>query len=143
MHPSTSGAEQISIDLKDESTGTQKFFSFAGPLLDILNDGLTLFVDELNSSMHPLMVRFLANLFHDPVKNKNNAQLFFTTHDTSILDNGVLRRDQIWFFEKNNKDNSTHLYPLTDFKPRINEALGKNYLQGRYGALPFFGGFNL
>lgn len=143
MHPSTSGAEQISIDLEDESTGTQKFFSFAGPLLDILNDGLTLFVDELNSSMHPLMVRFLVNLFHDPVKNKNNAQLVFTTHDTSILDNEVLRRDQIWFFEKNNEDNSTHLYPLTDFKPRINEALGKNYLQGRYGALPFFGGFNL
>lgn len=139
MHPSPCGSKEIPIDLKDESAGTQKFFAYAGPLLDILSDGSTLFVDELNSSLHPLMIKFLVNLFHD--NSKNNAQLVFTTHDTSILDNEVLRRDQVWFFEKNNEDNSTQLYPLSDFKPRQNEALGKNYLQGKYGAIPFFGGF--
>lgn len=139
MHPSTCGSEQIPIDLDEESSGTQKFFSFAGPWLDVIEEGSTLFVDELDNSLHPLMVRFLVGLFQDPLKNKNKAQLIFTTHDTSILDKEFLRRDQIWFFEKNNKSNFTNLYPLTDFRPRDSEALEKGYLQGRYGALPFFG----
>lgn len=141
LHPSTCGSEHIPIDLEEESAGTQKFFSFIAPWLELLGNGHTYFIDELDNSMHPLMVRFLVGLLHDPLKNKNRAQLIFTTHDTSILDKEFLRRDQIWFFEKN-RDNSTHLYPLTDFRPRKSEAFEKGYLQGRYGALPFFGGFD-
>lgn len=139
LHPSSCGSELVPIDLDEESAGTQKLFQLAGPWLNLLEDGLTVFVDELDQSMHPLMVRFLVGLLHNPQYNKNKAQLIFTTHDTSILDKDFLRRDQIWFFEKN-RDNSTHIYPLTDFSPRNNEALEKGYLQGRYGALPFLGG---
>jgi hypothetical protein len=140
LHPSTCGTDLIPIELKDESAGTQKLFRLAGPWIDVLENGIILFIDELDRSMHPLMVRFLVGLMHNPNMNKQKAQLVFTTHDTSILDKDFLRRDQIWFFEKS-RDNSTQLYPLTDFSPRNNEALEKGYLQGRYGALPFLGGF--
>ena len=141
LHSSTNSSKLVPIDLEEESAGTRKFFAFAGPWLDFLEKGHVFFIDELNSSLHPLMVRFLVGLLHDPLINKNNAQLVFTTHDTSILDRDFFRRDQIWFFEKD-KDNSTHLYPLTDFKLRGHEALEKDYLQGRYGALPFVGEFD-
>lgn len=140
LHPSTCGSELVPINLEDESAGTQKLFRLAGPWIDILENGIIVFIDELERSMHPLMVRFLVGSLHTPLLNKHNAQLVFTTHDTSILDKDFLRRDQIWFLEKN-KDNSTHLYPLTDFSPRKNEAFEKGYLQGRYGALPFLGSF--
>ena len=79
-------------------------------------------------------------LFHDPRVNKNKAQLIFSTHDTSLLDSDLFRRDQIWFMEKDST-NASRLYPLTDYSPRPSEALEKGYLQGRYGALPFFGEF--
>lgn len=135
--------EQQSVELEfdDESDGTQNFFALAGPLLDVMEKGLILVIDELNESMHPLLVRYLINLFHDPKKNKHNAQLIFSTHDTSILNTEIFRRDQIWFTEKD-KDNSTQLYPLSDFGTRDTEKLNKWYLQGRYGAIPFIGELN-
>ena len=76
-------------------------------------------------------------MFHNKKINKKNAQLIFTTHDTSLLDQSIFRRDQVWFTEKDS-DQATNLYPLTDFSPRKNEALEKGYLMGRYGAVPFF-----
>jgi len=102
-------------------------------------------VDELNNSMHPLMVRFLIGLINNPEINRKNAQLIFSTHDTSVLDNELFRRDQIWFTEKD-ATNATRLYPLSDFTPRKGAALEQGYLKGRYGALPYigelrFGGF--
>ncbi|MBI5192987.1 MAG: AAA family ATPase [Nitrospirae bacterium] len=132
--------ELIPIQLPEESDGTQKLFAFAGPWLDVLAKGHILFVDELDTSLHPLMVRFLINLVHNPEINKNNAQLIFTTHDTSILDTDIFRRDQVWFVEKD-RESATTLYPLSDFSPRKKEALEKGYLMGRYGALPFIGEF--
>lgn len=132
----------VGFDLNEESHGTQRFFAYAGPLLDILREGKVLVVDELDGSLHPKMVRFLVNLLQNPTLNKNNSQLFFTTHNTSLLDTDFLRRDQIWFMEKD-KEQASHLYPLTDFSPRKGEAIEKGYLIGRYGALPFFGEFNL
>lgn len=125
------------FDLMDESSGTRNLLFLTGPILDILNKGLTLVVDELDTSLHTLLVQALVRLFHRPEVNIGGAQLILTTHDTSLLDAyGLFRRDQIWFVEKR-PDQSSSLYPLLDFSPRKNEALERGYLQGRYGALPF------
>ena len=138
MHPSSDTGEDVALEFDEESAGTRKLFALAGPWLDVLNNGLVLFVDELDTSLHPLLVRFLLNLFHNPETNRHNAQLFFTTHDTTVLDQSLMRRDQVWFVEKD-AENATRLYPLSDYKPRKGEALQKGYLYGRYGALPFPG----
>lgn len=125
------------FDLMDESSGTRNLFFLTGPILDILKKGLTLIVDELDASLHTLLVQELVRLFHRPEVNTGGAQLIFTTHDTSLLDAyGLFRRDQIWFTEKR-LDQSSSLYPLLEFSPRKNEVLERGYLQGRYGALPF------
>lgn len=125
------------FDLMDESSGTRNLLFLTGPILDILNKGLTLVVDELDTSLHTLLVQALVRLFHRPDVNTGGAQLIFTTHDTSLLDAyGLFRRDQVWFVEKR-PDQSSALYPLLDFSPRKQEALERGYLQGRYGALPF------
>src|SRR3989304_1284405 len=134
----TDSKDIVSFDISDESGGTQKLFAFAGPLLDVLAKGRILLVDELDTSLHPLMVRFLISLIHNPEVNRSNAQLVFTTHDTSVLDTEIFRRDQVWFVGKNT-ENVTRLYPLTEFSPRKGEAIERGYLNGRYGALPFIG----
>lgn len=127
---------QAVFDLADESSGTRNLLFLAGPVLDILSNGQTLVVDELDTSLHTLLVQALVRLFHRPEANTGGAQLVFTTHDTSLLDAyGLFRRDQVWFVEKR-PDQSSSLYPLLDFSPRKNEALERGYLQGRYGALP-------
>jgi AAA15 family ATPase/GTPase len=128
----------VLLPLSEESDGTQKLFAYAAPWLDVLHSGRVLVVDELDNSFHPHLVRFLLSLIHDPKSNTANGQLIFSTHDTSILDPKILRRDQIWFMEKDS-DHATQLYPLTDFHPRKKEALEKGYLQGRFGALPYIG----
>lgn len=129
------------FNLNDESLGTQRLLFLAGPILDILKKGLTLIVDELDNSLHPLLVRRLVELFHSSSINSQGAQLIFTTHDTSLLDPDLFRRDQIWFVEKD-RDQSSKLYPLSDFSPRKNEAFERGYLMGRYGAIPFFNDLN-
>ena len=95
--------------------------------------------DELHDNLHPALVRFLVDLFHNPHVNTKGAQLVFTTHDTSILNQDVFRRDQIWFCERNSRQES-NVFPLTDFRPRRGvENLERSYLAGRYGALPYLG----
>lgn len=132
-----SAGNSVALDLKEESDGTQKLFAFIGPWLDSLEKGHVLLIDELHDNFHPLMVKFLVDLFHNTATNKSNAQLIFTTHETSILSQDVFRRDQIWFCEKQNK--ATVLYSLVEFKPRKGVTdLEKAYLSGRYGALPYF-----
>ena len=123
---------------ENESDGTLAFFGLLGPVFGTINSGGTLCVDELDASMHPLLALEVVRLFNDPKLNPRGAQIIFTTHDTNILDMASLRRDQIWFTEKD-AEGGTHLYPLTDFKPRKNENLARGYLQGRYGAVPFIG----
>jgi AAA15 family ATPase/GTPase len=113
----TSQGRQVEFKLSDESDGARKLFAFAGPWLDTLQSGNILFIDELHGSLHPKLVQFLVNLFHAGNTNPHNAQLVFTTHDTSILNQDMFRRDQIWFFEKS-REQASHLYPLTDFHPR-------------------------
>lgn len=138
-HKGDEGRNQF--EWQDESSGTQRFFAFAGPLLDVLKNGQVLVVDELDNSLHTLLVNFIIDQFHSK-NNKQGAQLIFTTHDSSLLDKDIFRRDQIWFVKKDRAE-ATTLYPLSDFSPRKNEALGRGYLIGRYGALPFIGDFEL
>ena len=134
FHKGAEGTAQFEIH--DESTGTQRLFAFAGPILDVLHNGSVLIVDELDGSLHTKIVRFLLSIINSSTSNTKGAQLIFTTHDTSIMDVKLFRRDQIWFAEKD-QSHATHLYPLTDFRPRKNEVLEKGYLVGRYGAIPF------
>ncbi|MGH8551123.1 MAG: AAA family ATPase, partial [Methylococcales bacterium] len=136
VHKSIEG-ETVSFDFEDESDGTQKLFAFAGPWIDCLANGYVLFIDELHDNLHPNLVKFLVRLFHSSETNPKNAQLVFTSHETSILNQEVFRRDQIWFCEKDTQHASV-IYPLTDFSPRKGrENLELAYLSGRYGALPY------
>jgi uncharacterized protein len=125
------------FDLMDESNGTRNLLFIAGPVLDILKKGLVLIVDELDTSLHTLLVRELVQLFHRPETNTGGAQLIFTTHDTSLLDApDLFRRDQVWLVEKD-QDQASSLIALAEFSPRKNEALERGYLFGRYGGVPF------
>ncbi len=137
-HQVKNSKSSILFPLTEESDGTQKLFAYAALWLDVLNNGRVLVVDELDNSFHPHLVRFLLKLINNSESNKQNGQLIFSTHDTSILDSTILRRDQVWFMEKDDNQ-ATQLYPLTDFHPRKKEALEKGYLQGRFGALPYIG----
>ena len=125
------------LELEEESDGTQKMFALAAPWLDTLDNGHVIVFDELHDNLHPALVRFLVERFHDPEANARGAQLVFTTHDTSILNQDVFRRDQIWFCERGSRL-ETRVVPLTDFRPRRGvENLERSYLAGRYGALPY------
>jgi AAA15 family ATPase/GTPase len=134
-HATSKGS--ATFELQDESEGTQRLYGLVAPVLDVIRDGRVLVVDELDSSLHTLLVRRLVSMFHDPSLSQNGAQLLFTTHDTSLLDHSLFRRDQVWFTEKD-EDQATRLYPLTDFSPRKHEAWERGYVAGRYGAVPFF-----
>jgi AAA15 family ATPase/GTPase len=131
----------------EESEGTKKFFRIAGPILDCLKNGYIVAVDELDAKLHPHLTRAIARLFNSPVSNPKNAQLIFATHDTNLLHYGNLRRDQVWFVEKTNQSASS-LYSLAEFKSvrgtkvRNDAALEKNYIQGRFGAIPYLGDFS-
>lgn len=134
---------RFSLD-EDESSGTRKFFALTGPILDVIENGYTLVVDELDSKLHPNLVCKLVSLFNSKEMNKKNAQLIFNTHDTNLLSSGLFRRDQIWFVEKN-KYGEARLYSLADFKSenvRKTEAFEDNYTRGKYGAVPFLGYFD-
>ena len=131
------GNALVKFDPFDESTGTRNLFALAGPILHSLDNGCVVLIDELEKTLHTNLARAIVRSFVDPKANKSNAQLIFTSHNTTLLDEyGLFRRDQIWFLEKN-RDRESSLIPLTDFSPRKDEALAKGYLRGRYGAIPF------
>lgn len=134
----TSEQENIGFDLMEESAGTQILFRHAGAWLNVFANGEVLLFDEIDTSLHPLLTQFLIKKFHSDNTNPHNAQLIFISHNTSLLSQDLFRRDQIWFFEKN-QDGASHLYPLSDFKPRNDELLERWYMRGRYGALPILG----
>lgn len=127
-----------------ESEGTKELVALALPLVHTLKQGGVLIVDELDARLHPLMTCAIVRMFNSNVTNPNNAQLIFTTHDTNLLDNALFRRDQIWFTEKD-RYGATHLYSLAEFKleneqrVRNDASFEKDYIQGRYGAIPFLG----
>ena len=127
------------FDLLDESSGTRNLLFLAGPVLSILRKGQTLVIDELDTSVHTLLVRELVRLFHRLDINTSGAQLIFSTHDTSLLDApDLFRRDQVWFVEKD-RDQASSLVSFSEFSPRKNEAWERGYLMGRYGGVPFIG----
>ena len=130
------GNTTVPFNMDQESDGTMAYLALLGPAVDAIKKGTPLLIDELDASLHPLLAIQLIRLFNTPSSNPKGAQLIFNTHDTNLLSGGVLRRDQIWFTEKGN-DATSHLYPLSDFKPRREENLQNGYLQGRYGAIPF------
>lgn len=141
LHKKIDSDEMAKIPLSAESAGTLKMFALYPELQAVLERGSVFFVDELNARLHPLLVRNFILAFSNPKINKNHAQLVFTTHDTWQLSNQLLRRDEIWFTEKD-KDGLSTLYSLADFvdedgsRIRKDESYEKNYLLGKYGAIP-------
>lgn len=133
-----SDGEMVKFSLDDESLGTRSVLALLIPIFDVLNNGGVLVVDELESSLHPLLTLKVAELFSRKSTNPNQAQLIFSTHETNILCSGLLRRDQIWLCEKS-LTGDTILTPLTDFRLRKSFDIQNGYLQGRFGAIPFFG----
>ncbi|MGH3898369.1 MAG: AAA family ATPase [Pseudonocardiaceae bacterium] len=136
----------VGFELSDESEGTRLWLDLLPQVINSLASGSTLVVDEIDTSLHPLLVRKLVGLFRDPAVNLGRAQLLFTTHDAFLLapvagESGV-ERDQVWFVEKH-PDGASELYPLTDFKPRTEHNLARRYLGGAYGAVPILDGFDL
>jgi len=127
--------KRVRLPLQEESLGTRMLFGLIGPWLDVLDQGLTLVVDEMNNGLHPLAFQQMVGLFCDPEINKHGAQLIFTTHDTSVTQGNCIHRDQIWLVEKGD-DLASVLTPLSDYKPRDAGSFQKDYLHGRFGAVP-------
>lgn len=126
----------VTFSMKEsESEGTVKYFSLAYPILDTLEHGKRLIVDEFGSKLHTLLITRVISLFNTKAGNPNKAQLMVTLHDTNILNNSLLRRDQIWFTQKNGRGES-ELYSLSDYKVRSDASYEKDYLLGKYGATP-------
>lgn len=129
---------------EDESEGTKKYFFLLGPIIDAIETGTVLVVDELDSKIHPNLVEKIVSLFNSKELNPKNAQLIFNTHDTNLLSSGLFRRDQVWFTEKD-KYGEAKLYSLADFKSdevRKSEPFEENYIRGKYGAVPYLGFFD-
>jgi AAA15 family ATPase/GTPase len=128
-----------------ESEGTKKLFNLSGPVLHTLKHGNVLFVDELDAQLHPNLLELLVRMFQDQKINTKGAQLIFTIHNTNLLNAKLLRRDQVWITEKN-RFGVTALYSLADYKTgsgkaRNTEAIEQNYIDGKYGGVPFLGDF--
>jgi AAA15 family ATPase/GTPase len=130
--------ETILIPEEEESDGTQKLFAYSIPVIASLENGTPLFIDEFDTQLHPLILESIIKLYNSPEKNKKNAQLVISCHAVNILTNKNFRRDQIWFCEKD-QYGATDLYSLVEYNEpvRNDAAFGKNYLQGKYGAVPY------
>lgn len=126
--------------LSEESFGTQQFFALSAPILDTLQNGKVLFIDEIDTCLHPTLSQYLISIFNSKERNPHNAQLVFTTHDLSHLKQEYLRRDQIYFTDKDDYG-ATELYSLSDISERKGVDFAKRYLEGRYGALPYLSDF--
>ena len=133
---------EIYLDASDESSGTNKLFSYSSYIFSVLDKGSVLFIDEFDTMLHPLIIENIIKLFNSPMTNPKNAQLIISCHAVNIMTNKLLRRDQIWFCEKD-QYGATDLYSLVEYKDeekgavRKDESYNKNYLQGKYGAIPY------
>lgn len=131
------GTEQpYGLSLWEESQGTRNLFLFAPFLKRAFENGETICIDEFDMSIHPILVEYLIGLFHNPSINKMNAQLIISTHAVSLLSLSILRRDQIYFVEKDRATGVSEMYSLDEFSPRKQENIRKAYLLGRYGSIP-------
>ena len=134
-HVTENPKSPVNLDFMDESSGTQILFLTAGAWLNVFKNGEVLLFDEIDTNMHPSLLRFLIGKFHSSKTNPKNAQLVCSTHNTTLLNQDLFRRDQIWFVEKQ-KSGASKLYPLSDFSPRNDEKIESWYMRGRYGAQP-------
>ena len=131
------------LELWEESKGTIKIFGILPNIASCLLHGTALIVDELDAKLHPLLLKYIINLFSNPEINKKGAQLIFTSHDLSTMNSDTFRRDEIWFIAKGEND-ASKLYSLIEFKSedgrteRKDARYDKRYLEGRYGADPYF-----
>lgn len=128
--------KQYVLPIGDESQGTQILFSFSPLLKRVLDEGKTIMIDEIDKSLHPIVVKFIVNLFRNPAINKKGAQLIIITHDTSLLNLAIFRRDQIYFVEKDRITAESKIYSMNEFSVRKEENIEKGYLLGRFGAIP-------
>ena len=128
------------LNMAEESDGTNSYFKLIGVVKKVLDEGTLLVADEMDAHLHPLLTKHLVSLFNSVEFNPNGAQLIFTSHNTNLLDLDVLRRDQIWFTEKDEQTAATDLFSLYDFSIRKDAKVEKSYLIGRYGAIPFIKG---
>ena len=134
--------KKFEISDRYESAGTERFLDLLIKFLPAFLKGGVFLIDELEDSLHPMLLVEIIKMFHSPCLNKAGAQLIFTTHDTNLLKPDLLRRDEIWFVEKNKKGETTS-YPLSDFTDvRNNYNYEKGYLEGRFGAIPYLGDVN-
>ena len=131
------------LNFDDESSGTKILFALAPFLKRAFEETKIIIIDELEKSLHPTLVEYLIKIFNNNKINKAGSQLIFTTHATNLLNLKILRRDQIWFVEKNPENCVSDLYPLDSFSVRKNENIEKGYINGRYGAIPFINDINL
>jgi len=147
VHRIAGSKAKTKLRFDEESAGTQKMFALYHFIKHVINRGSVLMIDELNSKLHPLLQRIVIQTFLDPERNPKNAQLIFTTHDSYQMSNDLFRRDEIWFTEKD-ADGAATLYSLADFidedgdKIRKDESYQKNYLLGKYGAIPTLKGLS-
>jgi AAA15 family ATPase/GTPase len=129
-------SQGVRLPLISESEGTKKMLGIIGPWIEALRTGGTLVVDELDTKLHHLIVRYLIGLFHDPEQNRKGAQLIFTTHDVNLLDQDLFRRDQVWLVERDPDTGATRASSLAEFRIRKDLDIEKAYLSGRFGAIP-------
>lgn len=143
VYDGTEAVDSQFLDINEESAGTRKLFEYTGSILDTLERGTPLFIDEFDSRLHPLIIEGIIKLFNSPESNPNHAQLVVSCHAVNIMTNKLFRRDQIWFCEKD-QYGATDLYSLVEYdEPVRNDAsFSKNYLQGKYGAVPYLGEIN-
>ena len=128
--------ELFSLDLADESEGTRRLMSLVPGIEQVLQNGGVLLVDEIDRELHPLLAEFIISKFQSPGTNPGHAQIIFTTHDTELLNMEILRKDQIYFVDKNRQSGVSELFNLTDLPVRTNDNIRKAYLVGKYGAVP-------
>lgn len=126
---------QVDFSLEQESTGTIRFLAYIQEVVNMVEEGGVLVIDEMSSRLHPLLTKLIIDIFQDSKNTK--AQLIFTTHDVSLLNNVQFRRDEVVFIDKNNRGEST-LYSLSDLRVRDDATFNKDYMQGKYGAIPIF-----
>jgi len=147
-HLMEDGKKYYNMPLSEESSGTQKMFVLFAYLQNAFKKGLPIFIDELDSKLHPLLLRYILTMFHNETINKNGAQLIYATHDNYTLSKDIFRRDQIWFVEKD-KNAVSNLYSLAEYKldddkkVRKDASYNKDYLLGKYGAVPILRGYDM
>ncbi len=128
--------ELFPLELSEESDGTRKLMAIAPAIESVMNKGGVLLVDELERELHPMLVNYLVSKFQSKRTNTNNAQIIFTTHNTELMNEEIMRKDQLYFVDKSQANGVSELYSISEFSTKTSENIQKGYLVGKYGATP-------